>query len=214
MADGVEKVKGFKQVDNLEQEWTYWSTVLDEVLGASLPAIESDFLITLYAAKPEESYPYNKTLQNGIQLFSVISATIPSIGYEFVNTPEGTGFIEGFPSAGDQVQLTYWDTANQHFTRLIEQYYLSQFSKYGTLRIGYRMYKLAIKIGTVTYNFSSGAVTRPLPTGVNAASNALLQYRFKFAYETAFVKYDNNIPDSTVDPNAIGGLSNSVQNII
>lgn len=203
----VNSVKGVKQIDNLEKEWTYWSTVLDDALGASLPAIESDFLLTMYTTATDV-YPYNKTIQNGIQMFSVISATIPSLGYEFVNSPEGSGFIEGTPFAGDQIQVTYWDTANQHFTRLIEQYYRSQFSEYGTLRIGYRSHRMVIQIGTVSYVFSSGAVSRPLPTGINAASNALLQYRFKFAYETGYVQYENNLPDSTVDPTAIGGISN------
>ncbi len=185
---------------SLKQEWTYWSTVLDSLLGQSIPAIESDFMVVIgnsnYSSYKEKYW--TPRVAEYAYLYSVINATIPNLGYDFVNTPSGSGFIEGSISDGDGIVVTYWDTADQYFTRLIENLYLSQFTKYGTFRVGYRSSFMKIAIGTVTYVFECGAVTRPTPTGINASSNALTQYRFKFAYESAHVEYKNDIFDKSV----------------
>jgi len=95
---------------------------------------------------------------------------------------------------GEAVNITYWDTSQQSESRIIEKLYLAQFTKLGTFRLGYRSNFLTIKIGTMRIKLTDGVVTRPLPLGLNAASNGLMRYRFSFSYETYHVEYDKAKP--------------------
>lgn len=206
------------QLDFIPPEWWAYSRYLDEQLGEGLPSIESDFEVYIGCSnlentddeggkpKPgpgEEIFPAVDRVASYKYLYSVIDVNIPNLGFSFSNQPVGSGFIESSLEQGEPINITYWDTSQQSESRIIEKLYLGQFTKLGTFRLGYRSNFLNIKIGTMKICLTDGVVTRPLPTGLNAASNGLMRYRFSFAYETYHVEYldakKTKIPSETFE---------------
>lgn len=197
------------QLDSIPPEWWSYSRYLDEQLGEGLPSIESDFEVyigcsnlenlddqggTPVMAQGEEIISAVDRVVSYKYLYSIIDVNIPNLGFSFSNQPAGSGFIESSLEQGEAVNITYWDTSQQSESRIIEKLYLAQFTKLGTFRLGYRSNFLTIKIGTMRIKLTDGVVTRPLPLGLNAASNGLMRYRFSFSYETYHVEYDKAKP--------------------
>lgn len=190
-----------KEMSEIPPEWWYYSRLLDEELGEGLPSIESDFQVFIGCRNRDKIEYSNLKVQKdekkGIErkyLFSVIDCSIPNLGFSFSNQPAGSGFIESALEPGESINLSYWDTSQQSESRIIETLYLSQFTDIGTFRVGYRSNFLEIHIGKMKIMLSDGVVTRPLPMGLNAASNGLMRYKFSFAYETYHVEYLDVVP--------------------
>lgn len=189
---------------SLYQQWKYWSDMLDKTLGQALPSIESDYSVFIGnpSYKNISDKPWADRAVDYLYLISVMNVGIPQLGYDFMNNPAGTGFIEPYILDGSDLSVTYWDTSDQYFTRAIENLYLAQFTYLGTLRLGYKSNFLIVEVGTQIFHFENAAVTRPLPSGLNSSSNGLTQYRFKVAYESAYVEYKNDLFDKNIAASA------------
>lgn len=169
---------------------------LSEFVEESIPAIESDFDVTLFVKKGviskylDQSAPSAQGLTDSIYLWSTLDISAPRLGYSFINMQSGYGFLESVLQSGDPITIVYYDLNFLPLTQVLNTVYESQITQYGTLALGATNLQLSVNNSTMTLTFSEGRITRPIPTSVNAESNNLLKFTFQFTYQD----YDIKVP--------------------
>jgi hypothetical protein len=182
----------FRKIDAMS-----YAEMLDRAFGGNLPSLEHDFEVWMGVdenmMKDNTGILYPESLKDKVfkrkYLYAVTDVSIPKLGFYFSNVPAGSGFIQAALEEGAPITIVFWDSASCQECRILEANYRAQFSKYGTLRLGYKANWMVIRIGEIIITLENGAFTRPLPTSVSSASNGLTKYAITFAYEDYSVGY-------------------------
>lgn len=177
------------------KNYTSSAQQLGDAIGNNLPLLGGEFEVMVGTSVPWGNSSMDVSLYKLPKkyMFSAVSVNFPKMGYTFVNAPAGSGFIEASIEPGQEIVVSFWDTKLNHESRVIENYYLNQFTPYGTLRFGYRQSWLTIQVGTMLAKFDGGAFGRPIPTGLSASSTGLMLWQFTFDYENGYVTYDKGV---------------------
>lgn len=184
----VDKVKGkVASLKNASGSLFTAAYSLSDLIGDNLPALACEFDVYIETAL---------AASGGIELpqmpylcFFATDVSIPRTGWQFVPSPAGYGGIESRIAEGESIRVSYWDTKQFFFSRILENIYANQLTKDGTLRQDYKQGSLSIQMNHMIIHLFQGAFERPTPLSVSARSKDLLLCSFSFAYEDYRVLY-------------------------
>lgn len=162
---------------------------LSEVLGDNLPALSCEFDVYVSTKKEVSGIGENTKMVFPYACFWATSVNIPKTGWTFAQSPTGYGAIEAHIEEGEKITVTFWDTKQFHFSRIIEALYCSQLTNTGMLRSDYKQNEVYIQVNHMMICLYDGAFERPRPSSLSASSTGLLQCEFSFAYEDYRVLY-------------------------
>jgi len=170
--------------------------------GLEVPLLESDFFLEI-ELNADPNNPINGLNEQHFVDHSIMSITVPALGYSFSSSEDIPGKLAPSLHANPTLSFTRWEQTpydklhkpNGFFKELPVLYrrmYEAQFTPEGTLRVGYNQYTFRINFSNDFQTKDSitlyhCAITLPRISSLNAGSKSLLT----MSYEVSFDDYSH-----------------------